>query len=306
MSGCNSLLLVFFIFSISTVSSAQVFPSATPTPRPGSRQANVPPTVSDNDLYDRLRTVEMMGQKGKRRDHPLLDTKTGIYRLPSKEEIEILAVSAPFTTKYAALFRGPNSGLVKLNAESSCISDDDVVVASEKCIVFKMPGSGTAFSFRTESYRLPRLSDVILVDGTFMTGGVFQFVIMTEIGDVPLESVTLQHGAIKYLSELKPAQDSIEFTRFNDELIKGFVINGHKYGKNRPVKADSVYLIRSIAYRGHFPRTIEGIQYNELDYDKRRDVIVAFRVVDIDSSKNVTIAWKQLKDTEAPKLKLVN
>ena len=76
---------------------------------------------------------------------------------------------------------------------------EDVVVASEKCLAFKMPGAGAAYSFRTESYRLPRLADVILVDGVFLTGGVYQQVIMADIGDVAIEDVALDTKGMKYL-----------------------------------------------------------------------------------------------------------
>jgi hypothetical protein len=285
--------------------SAQIFPTPTPSPRPGSRQANLPPTVADNEHYDRLRKIEMLGQDNRIRNHPLLDPKKGIYRRPSNDETEILAVSEPLLNKYAAFLRGPNTGIVKLNAESSCISETDVIVASEKCLEFKMPGAGTAYSFRNLSYRIPRLADVILVDGTFMTGGVFQQVIMTEIGDVPFESVTLGSPAMKYLVELKPVRDNVEFMRFNDELINGIQANGILYSKIRAVKENTVYVLRSIAYRGQFLRSIDGVQYDELDFDKRRDIIVALRVADIDDAGNVTIAWKRLKDSEAPRLKIL-
>jgi hypothetical protein len=51
-------------------------------------------------------------------------------------------------------------------------------------------------------------------------------------------------------------------------------------------------------------RSIDGITYNELDYDKRRDVIVAFRVVDRDGTGNLTLLWKKLRDTGSPTLRI--
>jgi hypothetical protein len=50
------------------------------------------------------------------------------------------------------------------------------------------------------------------------------------------------------------------------------------------------------------PRAVRGISYNELDFDKRRDVIVAFRVVRMDPDGSISILWKQLADGESPKL----
>jgi hypothetical protein len=179
-----------------------------------------------------------------------------------------------------------------------------VVVATERCLAFKMPGAGAAYSFRTESYRLPRLADVILIDGVFRTGGVYQQVIMAEIGDVAIDDVTLDSYGLKYLVGLKPVRDSDEFMRFDGEIQKGIEANGFLYRKGHLVKENSTFILRSIAYRGIFMRSVDGISYDELEFDKRRDVIVVFRVVDTDAAGNVTIAWKRLKDTEAPKLKI--
>jgi hypothetical protein len=298
------IALISTILFIDATAVAQATATPTPTPRPGSRTANVPGVVADGANYDRLRSIELMVPKDKASSHPLLDSKKGIYRRPGREEIEVLAVSGPLLTKYAAFLNGPDTGIVKLNAESSCISDSDTVVASEKCIPFKMPGAGTAFSFRTESYRLPRLADVILLNGVFKTGGVFQQVIMANIGDIPIEDVTLNTTGMKYLVDLKPVSDTDDFTRFEGEIVKGIESDGFLYRKGHPLKENSTFALRSIAYRGKYLRSVDGIAYDELDYDKRRDVVVAFRVADIADNGNVTIVWKRLKDIDSPRLKI--
>ena len=303
MWGIRLLFPIVLFFNVSAV--AQIVPTApTPTPVPGSRQANIPAIAADSEKYDRLKAIELMIPKDRIGSHPLLDPKKGIYRTPNKEEIEILAVDEPMLVRNAALLKAPNTGIVKLNAESSCISEADVVVASEECLAYKMPGAGAAFSFRTESYRLARLADIILVDGIFRTGGVFQQVLVADIGDVAINDITLNTNGVKYLVGLKPVGDSDEFMRFDGEIQKGIEADGFLYRKGQPAKENSTFALRSIAYRGNFIRSIDGIQYNELDFDKRRDVIVAFRVVDKDAAGNVTIVWKRLKDTEAPKLNL--
>lgn len=272
-----------------------------PTPSPNTSQ-RAHPVIADNPGFDRLRSIEMMAPKGRDDSHPLLDPKNGIYRRPGKQEIEVLAVAEPQLIQHAEFLKAPNTGIVKLNADYSCISVTDVVVATEKCISFKMPGAGAAFSFRTDSYRVLRLADVILLDGVFRTGGVLQQVIMTNIGDVAIDDVTLNTKGMKYLVDLKPVRDSNEFTRFDGEIVKGIEADGFLYGKARPVKEDSTFALRSIAYRGKYMRSVDGITYDELNFDKRRDVIVAFRVIDKDPAGNVTIIWKRLREVEAPKL----
>jgi hypothetical protein len=298
-------LLVPLIFALNCVTAAQViFPSPTPTPRPGSREAAIGPIARDKEGFDRLGTIDIVAN-GKRVDPPaLLDSKKGIYRRPGKDEIAPLAVEQSVVDKYGEFLKQRDTGIVKLNANISCFSDTGTIVASEACLPFRMPGSGISYSFRTESYRLPRLSDLILVDGVFRTGGIYQHVILTSIGDVPLESITLESRGLAYLTKIVPAKDGSEYTSFDEKITAGVTVDGLLYNKAQPVKLDTTYAMRSIAYRGKYMRVLDRYEYNELDYDKRRDVIVAFRVVDRDAAGNITFIWKRLKDSEAPVLKV--
>jgi hypothetical protein len=285
MSCCRMLFPLVLLLNVAAF--AQIIPTTpTPTPRPGSRQGNLPPIAADSEKYDRLRSVEMMIPKDRAGSHPLLDPKKGLYRKPGKEEIEVLAVAEPLLARYAEFLKAPNTGIVKLNAESSCVSEADVVVATEKCMAFKMPGAGAAYSFRTESYRLPRIADVILLDGILRTGGVYQQVITVDLGDVAIDDINLETNGMKYLSGLKPVRDSDEFMQFDGQIQKGIEAEGFLYRKGQPAKGDTTFALRSIAYRGSFIRSVDGISYDELEFDKRRDVIVAFRVVDTDATGN--------------------
>ena len=297
-------LLFLLVLFVRVTVLAQPSATPTPTPRPGSRQSAVPAVVRDNASYDRLRSVEMMTENSQTANHPLLDSKKGIYRRPSKDETEVLAVAEPLLTTFASFLGSSNTGIVKLNADSECVSTTEVIVATEKCAVFRMPGAGAAFSFRTESYRLPRLADLILFNGTFRSDAVLQHVAMVELGDIPIGDIHLGSGGIKYLVDLKPARDGDEFLKYDAELGKGVTANGFLYRKGHHVKPNTTYALRSVAYRGKYIRSVDGIRYDELEFDKRRDVIVAFRAVDKDDAGNVTIVWKRLKDAESPRLKI--
>lgn len=295
------------IIVLSGSAFAQLNPVATPTPtpRPGSRQANVSGIIADKDSYDRLRSIESMGDRNNREPPQLLVGKESIYRKPSKSEIAALTVSDQLLAKYADFLRTKGTGLVKLSSDSSCVAASDVIVASEHCLPFNIPGAGTAFSFRTESYRLPRLADLILLNGQFKTGGVFQQVIFADIGDVAIDIVTMDAPSIAYLANAKPAVDSDEFTRFDNELLAGIENGGIVYRKNHPATMNTTFALRSLAYRGKSLRTLDGFVYNELEYDKRKDVIVVFRIVDKESNGNLTILWKKLRETEVPVLKVI-
>lgn len=296
MRCCGLMLLIVGFFAVGVPGQATI-PSPTP-PRHGN------PILGDNGSFDRLRSIEMLSPKQRMRNHPLLDPNKGIYRRPEKQETQVLAPAETLTERFADFLKEPDTGIVKFNADYSCISVNDVVVATEKCLPYRMPGAGAAYSFRTDGYRLLRLADLILLNGEFRTGGVFQHVVMTNLGDVPIESVTPATAGMKFLTDLKPSADSDEFIRFDERAVNGIESGGFVYRKSHAVKADTTFALRSIAYRGTLMRSIDGITYNELEMDRRRDVIVVFRVVDQESSGNVTVIWKRLRDTGAPKLEV--
>ena len=299
------LLWSFLLFSASAPSQFPV-PTPTPTPRPGSRAANVPAVMRDNGAYDRLRAIESTTDKTYIPRHPMLDRKTGIYRRPGVEESRALAVSETLIREFAGFLASPDTGIVKLNGDSSCFSGVGVVNVSEKCAPFKMPGAGTAFSFRIDGYRLPRLADLMLYNGTFRADAVLQHVAMVELGNVGLAEVTLESPGMKYLVDLQPSRSGDKFLAYDTELTQGINANGYFYRKGHAVNLDSTYALRSIAYRGKYLRAVDEITYDELEFDRRRDVIVVFRVVETEESGNVTILWKRLREVEAPKLNTKN
>lgn len=298
-------------FRLLVVSAVVVFTSAGfgqspgPTPRPDGRPNTQLSTLGEeNARFDRLRSIEKMSPKSPRKDHPLLDRKTGMYRKASEEEIRILSVDESHLSKYAAFLTQSGTGIIKLSSEWSCISDGDLVVATEECANFKMPGAGTAFSFRVDSYRLPRLADLVLFKGMFGADGVLQQFALVQLGSIDVEQVTLETEGMKYLADLEPIRDRDSFPSFDSTITRGIDSGGFTYRKGHPVVYGATYALRSIAFRGKYPRSIGGVEYDEMDYDRRRDIIVAFQVIGLDSAGNATIVWKRLRDLESPRLEL--
>ncbi len=271
-----------------------------PTPRPGERPIN--PLADENARFDRLRSIEKLSPKKAPSYHPLLDRKTGIYRIADDDEVRALAVDESHLLKYATFLKQTGTGIVKLSAETSCIADAGVVIATETCAALKMPGAGTSFSFRVESYRLPRLADIVLFKGMFGADAVLQQFSLVRLGNVDIRQVTLQTKGLHYLAGLAPVRDRASFANFDNEMAKGIEVDGFLYRKGHPVNYGETYALHSIAFRGKYQRSIDGIQYDELDFDRRRDILVVFQVVGLDSAGNATIVWKRLMDVESPKL----
>lgn len=226
-----------------------------------------------------------------------------IYRSPTKEEIRPLNPSAYLLEKYASFLRQDDTGIVKLNSNAECGINPNVIVAKENCLQNPIPGGGSAYSFRMENYRLPQLADLILLKDVLKTDGVFQQGIMVRVGDVPLENLALETAGLKYLFDFKPAENLADLRQNDAKFSKGVQDGGFLYRMGFFVDEKTTFALRSIAYKGKVERSVSGVKYNELDFDKRKDVIVAFRVVEKDAGGNITILWKILSRRNSPTLK---
>ena len=130
---------------------------------------------------------------------------------------------------------------------------------------------------------------------------------MVNLGETPLDQVDLKTDGVKYLAKFKPAKDMPSAGDIANKLTKGIKDGGFTYASILPVSPGKTYVLRSIAYRGVLPMTMEGVLYNEIEesygFDKRRDIIIAFKVARFTTNKNATILWKELSNKKAPKLK---
>lgn len=296
---CRIAFLIAAVFGSGTLAQ-----SPGPTPRPDGRaNTQIRALEDENSRFDRLRSIEKLSPKAPPKFHPLLDRKTGIYRKASEVESRVLAVDESHLSAYSLFLKQPGTGIFKLSGDSSCISDGDLVVAREQCVDLKMPGAGTSFSFRLESYRLPRLADLVLFNGMFGADSVLQQYALVRLGDIGIDKAGLDTPGLKYLIDLQPLRDRSQFAAYDAEITKGIESGGFVYRKGHPVVYGETYALRSIAFRGKYLRSIDGVEYDEMDYDRRRDVIVVFKVIGLDSAGNATIVWRRLREIESPSLK---
>lgn len=227
-----------------------------------------------------------------------------LYRKTSKAEAEAIKPDAEDINKYANFLRQPDTGITRLAADAGCAENNKIVVAKDECLKFTMPGAGASYSFRVKDYRIPSLADLTFSNDGFQATGALVHGIMTRIGDVPLEKVNLQTKGLKFLVDFKPVTDFAEAQKIGEQLVTGINKDGFLYRRGLSALENTTYVLRSVAYDGTIRRTVNGLTYNELNFDRRRDVIVAFRIVRIDSGTgSVTILWKKLAENPAPKIK---
>lgn len=225
-----------------------------------------------------------------------------IYRKPTVKESKLLVVEKEDLKNFASFLQKTDTGLTKLIIDRGCAESPNVFNISQDCLKYSMPGAGSSFSFREKNYRLRRLSDLTYDGEDFHSSGILSHAIMTDIGDVPFENIPVQTTALKFLNDFQVAAD-FEQARLIDKTINDGVENENLfYSRSIKVKENSTYVLRVVAYRGNVYRALEGVVYDELDFDERRDLTVAFRVVRRDA-ESITILWKIISNQKAPALK---
>lgn len=225
-----------------------------------------------------------------------------LYRKTNKKELKLLGVNEGDKQKYGLFLKSDKTGLVRLISDLGCSANTKVIVASEECLKYSMPGGGSSYSFRVEDYRIPQLADLTFFDSTFESNGQLLIGIFAGIGDTALENVSVQSPGVKYLSDVKPVTKFEEAVKLQQHFSKGFMKDGFFYGSRIKAVENMTYVLRSIAYEVEVPRAVNGITYNELDFDKRKDVLIAFRIVRKENDGSVTLLWRELARTKSPKM----
>jgi hypothetical protein len=227
-----------------------------------------------------------------------------LYRIPNEADLKMLSVNQVLKEKYSAFLNKKNTGLIMLLPDTGCSSDERIVNISADCLKTSVPGSGSSFSFRVKTYRIRRLADLNFKNNAFESGGRLIESAMASLGDKDIELLTLDSEGIKDLVALKPEKDVSLVAKQVEMLQKGVIINNILFSNKISAEKNSTYILRSIAFDAKYFTTLNGYTYNELDYDKRRDIIIAFRVVEKNADGSIVLLWKELRNEKSPKLKL--
>lgn len=227
-----------------------------------------------------------------------------LYRKPDKKELKNFSPSQLSLTQYEKFLQQPNTGIFKLSADQRCATNIKVIVATENCLSKSMPGGGTAFSFRINGHRMLHLADLVLEKDVIKTDAILQQGIMVNLGNIELEELSPQSNGLKFLYDFKPAANLEELQKATKELGEGIKSDGFIYRFAFYADEKTTFALRSIAFRGNVDRSFNGHSYNEMDYDKRKDVVVVFRIISKEPNGDITILWKELSRQDSPKIEL--
>ena len=266
------------------------------------RQREAKFEIKRQQSYHRLIGAGSVSPSIHRRAMVFRDVLSPYYRKPTKKELKTIKPHEDDLRKYTRFLKGKNTGIINLVLDAGCNSNSKVLVVSDKCRKYTMPGGGASFSFRKKTYRVSHLSDITYTKSGLIAKGTLVEALFMSLGDVPIDKVSMETKGIDALASIKPSKSIEELNKFAVNLKKGVVRKGFAYARGVLPKQNRTFIMRSIAYQGKWLRAAAGITYNEFEFDKRRDVIIAFRIVRKNEDNSITILWKQLQSKRSPKL----
>lgn len=226
-----------------------------------------------------------------------------LYRKPTEKELKIVAPDSKWLTEFG--FRDNKAGgVIRLMPDLGCARNVRVIRASEECLRLSMPGAANSFSFRTRSYRIRRLADITLDGDSIVLAGIFMHAVLVPLGNVNFESVGMKSYTLATIDALTPPARFEDFSRFEGAICNSLESMGIPYVRRHKIEVGGTFVFRGIAYRGRVIRAAGGFTYNEMDFDRRRDVLVIFRVLERGNDGSVTLVYRILRDSPAPKIKI--
>lgn len=221
---------------------------------------------------------------------------------PSKRDYAAIAPNDADVTKYAEFLKTPNTGLFRLHDAANCVSARNVVNVEDACPSGFILGKATAFSFRTKKYRTANFSDLLLRDKAFHAVGLNSQGVLTALGDVALENLTVSSDGVKSLAEFVPAINAAQAVRQAENFVKGVRAGKYVYRRSLRLKLNETYALRAVAYKNKILQRRGAFKVNILDDDKRDDVLTVFRVVRLNEDGSANLLWREIRREPAPKL----
>lgn len=190
------------------------------------------------------------------------------------QEAALLAPSDEDRKAYAEFLARPDTGLIRLLPRGKWDTK------------LSIRGGGAYYSFTRLTHEYGSGSDVELQQGNLMVGFAgADFGLMLDLGEVPLEVVSEETEAVRFMASYKApvaeAEARAAYRQFGDR--EGHQAGPWTYRSSLPAVAGHTYALRSISYR-------------------ESDVLVAFSVVRKDADGSVVLLWKLLKSYPKPAL----
>jgi hypothetical protein len=189
----------------------------------------------------------------------------------------LLAPSPQDRLKYESFLRERKTGLMRLMPRE--YYDWEAYHAKKRLAI---RGGGAYYSFANLTHAYGYGNDLALERDVLSVGFAgMDYGMLTNLGDRPLEEITVDNPGTRFISQYKPARREQAARSESQRFRTGVMIDGALYRSRLPLDVGATYLLRSIVYH-------------------KSDVLVAFRIVREDTDGSVIIAWKILKKYSVP------
>ncbi|HEV7859340.1 MAG TPA: hypothetical protein VGO91_12030 [Pyrinomonadaceae bacterium] len=184
----------------------------------------------------------------------------------------------------AQFLKQPHAGLVRLlPAKAGKVVSVEKLGKEGPPVTF--PGGGAFYSFTKLNHVPDVWSDLKFIDGEFEVAfGPEVLGALTMLGDVPLDSLTIENPALSLLAKYAPPSNVKQAKSEYERFKKGVSLENYLFKTAFPVQQNMTYALRSIAY-------------------DRSDLLVAFRMLRRETDGSVLILWKRIEKFPTPKLK---
>jgi hypothetical protein len=237
------------------------------------------------------------------------------------EQKRILAASPEDQIRFTDVLKQANTGIIRLLPQGK-LEASYTVSADDPQSALPIKGGGAYYSFAKKTHVFGLWSDICLRENVLHTGITeLSFGLFTVLGDVPIESVTLQNPVVNSLHRIAPPTSVPEALVLRKRNAAGLTSGNITYGSAFQVRPNVTYILRSISFQqpdylyrfnslkeGLETRTARGSNVGLIPsisppVYRGADVLIAFRVVRQDGDQGVTILWKRLHKASAPELK---
>lgn len=184
----------------------------------------------------------------------------------------LLEPSPEDNAAHADFLKKPDTGLIRLLPRERYDYEHKLPIR----------GGGAYYSFVLKKHDYGRGSDISLERGDFSVGFAgMDYGYFIPMGDVPMDTITLEHPMVKALAEYQSQPTEAEIRAEYRKSYQGFKLGEFTGTRRVPAKIGTSYVLRSINFDNW-------------------DVLVAVRAVRQDSDGSIILLWKLLKDFPKP------
>jgi len=210
-----------------------------------------------------------------------------LYTSTSKKVKKRLEINKEDYLNYKSFLEIPNTGIVKILAQSECA--DRKTRAQCWRTNAEIDAFAGSYSFAKRQYTFASRADFSVVDNNLEATRTEIQTIIVDLGNAPLETLTLESKGVGYLKKINPFSQVAQAQKQYNDFLKGIFFEHFNYSKSALVKLNNAYAVRSIDYAHSSAAEKENF-----------DTIIVFKVVRLEKDGSITLLWKELSRNNSP------